>query len=76
MGWIPLGSAHGVAQLGRVRMVDEWGCGLVSLDLDSKELLCAQADAPGLTCEIGWGVPSLRKVTESRQDCVGPGSPG
>ena len=75
MGWIPLGSAHGVAQLERVRMVDEWGCGLVSLDLDGKELRCAQADAPGLTCETGWGVPSLRKVTESRQDCVGPGSP-
>ena len=56
-------------------MVDEWGCGLVSLDLDGKELLRAQADALGLTCEIGWGVPSLRKVTESRQDCVGPGSP-
>ena len=56
-------------------MVDEWGCGLVSLDLDGKELRCAQADAPGLTCESGWGVPSLRRVTESRQDCVGPDSP-
>ena len=56
-------------------MVDEWGYGLVSLDLDGKELLRAQADALGLTCETGWGVPSLKRVTESRQDYVGPGSP-
>ena len=40
-------------------LVDEWGYGLVSLDLDGKEQRCAQADASGLTCEIGWGVPSL-----------------
>ena len=40
-------------------LVDGWGRGLVSLDLDGKELRCAQADAPGLTCGTGWGVPSL-----------------
>ena len=57
-------------------MVDEWGCGLVSLDLDGKELLRAQADAPGLTCETEWGVPSLRSVTVSRRDYVGPDAPG
>ena len=75
MGWIPLGSAHGVAQLERVRMVDEWGCGLVSLDLDGKELLRAQADAPGLTCETEWGVPSLRSYRRVGEGYVGPGPP-
>ncbi len=70
------GSTHEVAQLEGVRLGDEWGCGLVSLDLDGKELLCAQADAPGLTCETEWGVPSLRRITVRRRDCVGPDSPG
>ena len=70
-----LGSAHGVAPLEGI-LVDEWGCGLVSLDLDGKELLRAQADAPGLTCETEWGVPSLRRITVRRRDYVGPDSPG
>ena len=52
-------------------LVDDWGYGLVSLDLDGKELRCAQADASRLTCETGRGVPSPEELTESRQDYVG-----
>ena len=55
---------------------DEWGCGLVSLDLDGKEQRCAQADASGLACETGWGVPSLGSYRRVGEDYVGPGSPG
>ena len=67
-GFLPQGCLNGMNEVGLIDcraassfiLVDEWGCRLASLELDGKEQCCAQADASGLTCETGCGVPLLK----------------